>query len=81
MRNIVEQHVPNPIIDVVLLRSRVFLSANVSLILSFLALPAWADQQPVDNWLPIKCIQRCPTPISACCNKPSRTDFIRHLSC
>jgi EmrB/QacA subfamily drug resistance transporter len=35
---IVEQRVSNPIIDVVLLRSRVFLSANVSLILSFLAL-------------------------------------------
>jgi MFS family permease len=35
---IVEQHVPNPIIDAVLLRNRVFLSANVSLILSFLAL-------------------------------------------
>jgi MFS family permease len=35
---IVEQHVSNPIIDVVLLHSRVFLSANVSLMLSFLAL-------------------------------------------
>jgi len=37
---VVERHVPNPIIDGVLLRSRVFLSANVSLILSFLALSA-----------------------------------------
>lgn len=35
---IVEQRVSNPIIDGALLRSRVFLSANVSLILSFLAL-------------------------------------------
>jgi hypothetical protein len=30
MRNIVEQHVPNPIIDVVLLRSRVFLWRNTT---------------------------------------------------
>jgi EmrB/QacA subfamily drug resistance transporter len=35
---IVEHRVPDPVIDFLLLHSRVFLSANVSLILSFLAL-------------------------------------------
>jgi EmrB/QacA subfamily drug resistance transporter len=43
---IVEQRVSNPIIDFVLLRSRVFLSANVSLILNFLALFAVSFMLP-----------------------------------
>src|SRR5437588_8316654 len=43
---IVEQHVSDPIIKFSLLRSRVFLSANVSLILSFLALFAVSFMLP-----------------------------------
>jgi EmrB/QacA subfamily drug resistance transporter len=43
---IVEQHVSDPIIQFSLLRSRVFLSANVSLILSFLALFAVSFMLP-----------------------------------
>ena len=43
---IVERHVAYPIIDFVLLRSRVFLSANLSLILSFLALFAVSFMLP-----------------------------------
>jgi len=43
---IVERHVANPIIDFSLLKRRVFLSANVSLILSFLALFAVSFMLP-----------------------------------
>ncbi len=43
---LIEQRVPHPIIDGVLLRSRVFLSANLSLILSFLALFAVSFMLP-----------------------------------
>jgi len=43
---IVEQRVSNPIIDFALLRRRVFLSANVSLVLSFLALFAVSFMLP-----------------------------------
>jgi len=43
---IVEQRVPYPIIDFSLLRRRVFLSANVSLVLSFLALFAVSFMMP-----------------------------------
>jgi len=43
---IVETRVPNPIIDFSLLKRRVFLSANVSLILSFLALFAVSFMLP-----------------------------------
>ena len=43
---IVEQRVTNPIIDFSLLRRRVFLSANVSLVLSFLALFAVSFMLP-----------------------------------
>lgn len=43
---IVEQHASSPIIDFSLLRHRVFLSANVSLILSFLALFAVSFMLP-----------------------------------
>src|SRR5712692_10304801 len=43
---IVEPRVANPIIDFVLLRSRVFLSANLSLVLSFLALFAVSFMLP-----------------------------------
>ncbi len=42
----VERHVANPIIDTVLLHSRVFLSANISLILNFLALFAVSFMLP-----------------------------------
>ena len=42
----VERRVSNPIIDITLLRNRVFLSANVSLILSFLALFAVSFMLP-----------------------------------
>ena len=43
---IVERHVANPIIDFSLLKRRVFLSANISLILSFLALFAVSFMLP-----------------------------------
>ncbi len=43
---IVEQHVPDPIVDLSLLRNRVFASANVSLVLSFLALFAVSFMLP-----------------------------------
>ncbi len=43
---IVERHVANPIIDFSLLKRRVFLSANVSLILSFMALFAVSFMLP-----------------------------------
>ncbi len=42
----VEHRISNPIIDMILLRNRVFLSANVSLILSFLALFAVSFMLP-----------------------------------
>ena len=43
---IVERHVTNPLIDFSLLKRRVFLSANISLILSFLALFAVSFMMP-----------------------------------
>jgi EmrB/QacA subfamily drug resistance transporter len=43
---VVERHVPDPIIDLELLHNRVFLSANASLVLSFLALFAVSFMLP-----------------------------------
>jgi len=43
---VVERRVPHPVIDLALLRQRVFLSANVSLVLSFLALFAVSFMLP-----------------------------------
>jgi len=43
---VVEQRVPNPIIDFAMFRNRVFFSANISLILSFLALFAVSFMLP-----------------------------------